>query len=363
MFGDFDYSSERRGRGWSREAGKSNNAVAAEENGLMTVGPAARALKIETDILVRHLESCEWHHVGPYKAKMDYYDVSRFLVDPEPEDVALLAQMRDESKALRKEKRGKLVYNSVWPHAVLKWVEFSGPRKRPIPHPQSFEGPVVRKGSFLFVKLSSGRTIKKLASGNTIEIAGDAVERGAPEFEPALDAILSRWKAIDEAVEVRRAEAAVARAAANAVAAAAAVQSPQHVPVTVVFSDPAAEKAWIDEHVGEGRVAKMVAAVFFQFQIERGLTFMRFVDADRSNFDVTNRLAERVATVVVGENDHESALLGIADAAKAFGWGASTRKRLLKRIFEKNQWQPLNEFHVRNPGGVNGEGAPSASGS
>jgi hypothetical protein len=50
--------------GYDWNAGKSNNAVAAEEAGMMTASILAKTLRVDTKAITDNLRYAEWHHAS-----------------------------------------------------------------------------------------------------------------------------------------------------------------------------------------------------------------------------------------------------------------------------------------------------------
>lgn len=218
MFGH-EMSGERRGNGWSRQDGKSNNAVAAERRGLVNSSTAVKQLKIAASVFSSNFDPVEWHHAGPYKMRTNYYDISLYLAaDSGAAPGRFTAEQLDtaraeleEMRALSREARrasSKIVESVVWPMAKIEWTEFEGSRKRPRPVHFSETSAAFQRGTFVHFVSANGHEIRKKADGNHFRIEGDRVEADAPEFATALDAARASMAKVIESARQRRAEAA-----------------------------------------------------------------------------------------------------------------------------------------------------------
>ena len=61
--------------GYNYMAGKSNNAVFAEQCGSYPATQAAKILKVPPDFLREHWGGDEWHHTSKYYNRTDYFHI------------------------------------------------------------------------------------------------------------------------------------------------------------------------------------------------------------------------------------------------------------------------------------------------
>jgi hypothetical protein len=81
--------------------GKSLNARAAERSGIYPATKTARVLGISTALLKEIASPCEWHHVGKFASRCDYYstDAANFDLD---QCLTALRSLRSRLTAKRK---------------------------------------------------------------------------------------------------------------------------------------------------------------------------------------------------------------------------------------------------------------------
>ena len=75
---------------------KSNNAIDAERQGLMTASAAAKALKVSAAAVKDVLTPSEWHHTSKCFNKTSYYDIERHLAVLAGEFDVRLDEVADE---------------------------------------------------------------------------------------------------------------------------------------------------------------------------------------------------------------------------------------------------------------------------
>jgi hypothetical protein len=66
-----------RGKGYNWERGKSNNALNAENNGLLLAGTVAKELKCSAKFIQQKAPYEEWHHVSGWFNKKRYYNLEK----------------------------------------------------------------------------------------------------------------------------------------------------------------------------------------------------------------------------------------------------------------------------------------------
>jgi hypothetical protein len=106
--------------GYDWDAGKSNNAVAAEEAGLVTASVLAKRLGVDAKAIKDNLRYAEWHHSSAMYNKVEYYD-------PEAVTADQIAAMKAQSAERKNAKKAKefTVYN-----CRLEWTAWSGTRRK-----------------------------------------------------------------------------------------------------------------------------------------------------------------------------------------------------------------------------------------
>ncbi|MFA5387838.1 MAG: hypothetical protein WC322_05670 [Candidatus Paceibacterota bacterium] len=131
---------------------KSNNAVDAEEAGLLTLTATAKQLKVSTEAVRSILSPSEWHHSSKYYNKVDYYDLDEI----DAETLAALKAYKPAAKVSREYR------------ADVKWIEWTGTRN----HPRAIEHTaenilVTEKGQFYTFHTEAGDVRKKIDSSGT----------------------------------------------------------------------------------------------------------------------------------------------------------------------------------------------------
>jgi len=69
-----------RGQGYDWDRGKSNNALSAEEQGLVLAGAVSKELGCTTDFVQKNAPYEEWHHVSGWFNKKRYYRTEKVLL-------------------------------------------------------------------------------------------------------------------------------------------------------------------------------------------------------------------------------------------------------------------------------------------
>ena len=132
------------------EFSKSNNAIAAEEDGRYPATQLAKRLGVTTQAIKATLEPCEWHHTSKMYNKTDYYDMEEAI------------DRIDELKAFRPAKASEIVHENCTVH----FVEWSGTQRRPKATEHTLKSvKVVEKGSFLTFEFQ-GKPKKKKKGAN-----------------------------------------------------------------------------------------------------------------------------------------------------------------------------------------------------
>lgn len=156
--------------GYDWDAGKSRNAVSAEEEGRYNATQLAKILKVNSRAVKEYLRTAEWHHTSGKFNKTPYYDEPLLIAianganDRElegegytVEDVMSARAMLAKMRAFGKDETSKLIEN-----ANIQWIEWGGSFKQPEPHKKHAEGvQITIKGSFANIEFPDGRTMKK----------------------------------------------------------------------------------------------------------------------------------------------------------------------------------------------------------
>lgn len=130
---------------------KSNNALDAEADGLMTATVAAKTLGVSAAAIKEILSPCEWHHTSSWFNRTNYYNIS----DLSEEKLSALKAYKAD--------------NSVYEYqADVEWIEWSGSRRHPKANKFSAENILVtEKGCFYTFHLPGRDVRKKIDSNGT----------------------------------------------------------------------------------------------------------------------------------------------------------------------------------------------------
>lgn len=130
--------------GWSRENGKSNNAVDAEQRGLISLSKiTSERLKEENipfslqdfKILVKNgaIRASEWHHTNHnFFNETDYFDLYDISINLDKEDIEQLNRRLHEIKATKENE--KIIYGEI---EIIEYEERKAKRRKyfaPIKH-------------------------------------------------------------------------------------------------------------------------------------------------------------------------------------------------------------------------------------
>jgi len=144
--------------GYDWGQGKSNNAVDAEDRGLMTASALAKKLGLKkAGTVSEFLYPSEWHHASSYYNEVDYYD---------PDDVTpeLLEQMNAAERSAREQEA------EVIEHCRVEWVEWSGSRRHPHAAAVAYDNVTVTiKGDWANFGVD-GQNYRKKLSGNYFQL-------------------------------------------------------------------------------------------------------------------------------------------------------------------------------------------------
>lgn len=101
---------------------KSNNAIDAENQGLLTASQVAKRISHGATAagVKAILKSTEWHHSSKFYNQVDYYDLEMELEEAKENGIDLFTEI---IKASKKE--------TVKYRADIEWLEFSGNCKHP----------------------------------------------------------------------------------------------------------------------------------------------------------------------------------------------------------------------------------------
>lgn len=150
------------GYNWSR--GKSDRAVAAEEEGLFPASEIAKRLKLPSAACVKeHIRAKEWHHTSGWFNKTDYYDLeecTEFFKTPEGSKIIA------EEKA-KKKKKGevKTIENAV---VMITTFEKKSGRYIPTDHSYYQVKIEVKEGSSLVKVIGNKRTYHQINGGEIV---------------------------------------------------------------------------------------------------------------------------------------------------------------------------------------------------
>ena len=113
---DFDFGYEHgRGRGYDWSAGKSNNAVAAEEEGLSPASVIARRYGLESQAVSEILTVEEWHHTSAAFNETWYYRAE--------EAEEKMEALRERSAELRAQREAYRKDSHIFYDCLVWWTE------------------------------------------------------------------------------------------------------------------------------------------------------------------------------------------------------------------------------------------------
>jgi len=130
---------------------KSNNAVAAENEGRFPASTLARKLKVKTAAIKELLKPCEWHHTSSWYNTTDYYDIE------------------DALEILSELKTWKSPDSEIIDHGIctVKYLEWGGSRRRPKATKIVEENCcVMQKDNWCTIKTSDGKSFRKNINTN-----------------------------------------------------------------------------------------------------------------------------------------------------------------------------------------------------
>jgi hypothetical protein len=165
--------------GWNNKKGKSNNAVNAEQQGMMNATKLSKLIKVSSIAITRFMQPLEWHHTSRFFNQTNYYYApcmiaiiqNRPLDKFEPEFVELskktLEEMKEFDKYYRAEKRKEQIENKkhgiTYLNCRVSWVEWvKEPKRHPKPKNHNEIADVtVTGGDFVSIHLKSGKIFRK----------------------------------------------------------------------------------------------------------------------------------------------------------------------------------------------------------
>lgn len=115
--------------GYDWSAGKSQRAVLAEHNGLMTATQLGKKFKVSAKAVRAVLCAEEWHHTSKMYNETDYYNPA----DVTDEDLALMKAFDAEARRARRAQ-------PVTKRCNVEYVEWTGTRNRPKRNDIKFTG-------------------------------------------------------------------------------------------------------------------------------------------------------------------------------------------------------------------------------
>jgi len=147
---------------------KSDNAIEAESQGRFSASEIARQLCVPCGaVKALFPHSGEWHHVGKYANKVDYFnlgDCEEFIGDDHGH--ALVDNWKRDWKSAKL----KLV---IFSGLTISWEEFSGGFCHPNCHKYHDENAalIYTGGTFVEIVLPNGKILKKKWNGNHLHLS------------------------------------------------------------------------------------------------------------------------------------------------------------------------------------------------
>ena len=145
---------------------KSNNALAAENEGKFPASILAKKLSVKSQAVKALMQPSEWHHTSSHYNATDYYDGGILLavksgeVDGYDEDD--LAEARELLAAM---KAWQPAAEEAFENCDVEWLEWSGTKKHPKAEKCNASGcKVVVKGSTCTITFADGKTMQKRKS-------------------------------------------------------------------------------------------------------------------------------------------------------------------------------------------------------
>jgi hypothetical protein len=169
--------------GYDRNAGKSNNAVEAEQNGLVVASVLAKLVKCDLTAVKTYCEPSEWHHTSKAYNRVNYYSTAVL------EDAETLAKMREMTKRNRQAKKakGEIGHDDC----EVAWIEWSGSLRKPKAEERSASAcRVVVKGNTASVFSERGvpfLTKRLTTRGFSFTSAADKERRAIESRERAIE--------------------------------------------------------------------------------------------------------------------------------------------------------------------------------
>jgi hypothetical protein len=170
---------------------KSNNAVRAENDGLVVASKLAKLLGggVTAAIVKAAVHANEWHHTSKFFNCVNYYQteplVPLFRATGLRDMVAAahacgercdvqeaIGNVRRLRKMLAAQKRTYRESPQVWQNCTVHWLEWSGTRNHPKAHERSATGVRITfsGGVFVVIDLGAGGTFKKKAYSRGFEV-------------------------------------------------------------------------------------------------------------------------------------------------------------------------------------------------
>ena len=166
--------------GYQPDFSKSNNAVRAENDGLMVASDVSRKLKIPTVLIKQFCDHEEWHHTSKFYNAVEYYDprtvaivfgldLTKFDFVDRGCDYEDVEPNADAIAALKNYKSSQTP--ETLENVTVEWLEWSGSRKHPsCAERREANCRVTIKGQTATITLSNGRTFQKRLSTNGFRI-------------------------------------------------------------------------------------------------------------------------------------------------------------------------------------------------
>lgn len=141
---------------------KSNNAVYAEDSGLMTASALAAEIRqwyrgVQAADITAVLTPTEWHHTSSHYNITNYYN---------PVDFFELGNRKKLKEILAAKKVKKVEYPKNLGVKKVEWLEWSGSRKHPVCSEKSAEAEIIQTTEKTYVFIVAGRKITKREGTN-----------------------------------------------------------------------------------------------------------------------------------------------------------------------------------------------------
>ena len=169
---------------------KSNNAIDAEDRGLMNASSVAKRIGVTAAIVKKHCQHDEWHHTSSHYNKTEYYDFDNI------DDITIKTMQEEHNKIQQK---GTTIHHDC----KVEWLDWGGSRKYPTCTERlEFGATISVKGQTASIKLKGGKTFKKRLTTNGfgfIESWSERMKNNEAQEranKKAMAAILKRFRTV-----------------------------------------------------------------------------------------------------------------------------------------------------------------------